>query len=230
MNQKILKRITAALVLALLVGFGASTTATYATSLPPQCQYISTAGSQFRSYNKYDGGVREFADDTWYGSQVTPSSPTMFIGDDYGRRLWYGILDFDTSTLPDTAFITDAYIDLRVLCLNPMFGNPYLSLGDMYADITSPYFGTSSKLEPQDFESFGFGYAGTFSQAYKANMIITMQVDPGALWGIDPTQRTQFKLYFLDDNNDSLTQGITVASGNYALASYRPLLTVCFEP
>jgi hypothetical protein len=228
MNSKILKRFTAALILALLVGFGASATVTHARINPTP--HTLTAVAQFRSYSKNDGGVREFADDTWYGSQINSTSPTMFIGDDYGRRLWYGILDFDTSSLPDTATITDAYIDLRVMNLNSLYGNPYLTLGDMYADITSPYFGNSAKLEPQDFEWFSLAYAGTFPEAYKANMTISMQVDAGALWAIDPTQRTQFKLYFWDDNNDSLSQGITIASGNYGLASYRPLLTVYYTP
>jgi hypothetical protein len=102
-------------------------------------------------------------------------------------------------------------------------------LGDLYAEFISPFYGMSPMLENQDFEWFSAAYAGVVAPATKPNQRILLEVDPAVVWQISATQRTQFKLYFWDDNEDQYSQGITIASGNHTVVAYRPLLTIYFS-
>lgn len=227
MNNNHIKRFALAVLLAAVIGLGFASTSTLAVS--PERPMSASGVATFRSYGKYDGYVREYMDDYWFGNVVNSGSNSIYVGDDAAKRLAVGVLDFDTSSLPDTATITYAVLQVRVLNLNLRYGNPYSILGDMYADIVTPYFGNLPSLESVDFEWFGDGWAGTFSQAFKANEWVYMDVDPLLYTSINLADRTQFKLYFLDDNDDSLPQGITFYSGNHSMAIYRPTLTVYFD-
>ena len=83
-----------------LIGFGLSTPTRASDNRKPA---HASAVAQFRSIGKYDGYVREYADDYWYGNVVNSTGSTIVVGDDFAKRLLIGVLDFDTSTLPDTA-------------------------------------------------------------------------------------------------------------------------------
>lgn len=227
MNNNHIKRFAIAVVLAVVAGLGFASTRTLAvgSSRPLAASGVAT----FRSYGRYDGYVREYMDDYWTGNVVNSTAGTIVIGDDAVKRLLVGVLDFDTSALPDNATVTSAVLQVRVANLNLRYGDPYLTLGDLNADIVTPYFGNRSSLESVDFEWLGDGYAGVFSQAFNSNEWIYLDVDPFVLGSINPTARTQFKLYFWDDNDDNLPQGITIISGNHSAVYYRPMLTVYFD-
>jgi hypothetical protein len=226
MNKNIIKRFAVALVLALVVGLGfAAKTLAVSPMRPQSASGIAT----FRSFGKYDGSVREYLDDYWFGNVVNFNANTIYVGDDAAKRLLVGILDFDTSSLPDNATVTYAVLQVRVLSLNTRYGDPYINLGDLNADIAAPYFGNFPSLESIDFEDFGFGYAGAFSQVYKANQWAYLDVDPLVFGAIDPLGRTQFIIYFYDDNDDNLPQGLTIASGNHFSVTIRPTLIIYFD-
>lgn len=227
MNFKLLSRFAFALGLALAIGFSAAAQATQAKE--NRAPSGASAMAQFRSLGKNDGYVREVMDDYWMGSQFNATAPTIVVGDDFAKRLLVGILDFDTSTLPDNATVTYATLEVRVVNFTARYGDPYLKLGDMYAEIVSPYFGSYQKLEAQDFEAPSFGYAGYFWPVTGSNQWSLMEVDPGALGLIDVYDHTQFRLYFFDDNEDTYSQGISFLSGNYQYAAFRPVLTVYFD-
>ena len=227
MNHKSITRMAIAFFLALIVGLGAATRDTQAKDA--HSPKAASGIAQFRSIGKNDGFVREYADDYWMGGSMNSTASTIVVGDDQVRRLQLGILDFDTSALPDTAVVTYAMLEIRVTRYDTRFGDPYLLLGDMSADIVSPYFGSGYKLEAQDFESPSFGYAGFFWQVTGPNQWTYMDVDPLALGLIDVFDHTQFKLYFFDDNDDNFSQSISFISGNYPVVKYRPLLTVYYD-
>jgi len=220
-------RLAFALVLTLIVGFGA--TARGAAAKNGNAPQAASGVATFRSIGKNDGFTREYADDYWFGGSVNSTAATIVVGDDQVRRLTMGILDFDTSILPDTATVTYATLEVRVTRYNTRFGDPYLLLGDMYADIVSPYFGASYKLEAQDFESLPADYAGFFWPVTGPGQWAYMEVDLLALPMIDVFDHTQFRLYFFDDNEDSYPHGLSFASGNAPQAAYRPLLTVYYD-
>ncbi|MEW5938891.1 MAG: hypothetical protein AB1750_04460 [Chloroflexota bacterium] len=214
-----------ALTLALLAGLSVSTPTSADDGDQPESVVVI---KQFRSSARYDGNVIEYADDYFVGGKINYSAPTIYIGDEYTKKLWVGILDFDTSTLEDHASVIGAFLELRVLRYSTVFGDPYLLLGDIYVDMAVPYFGSSVALEAQDFEAFPTAFAGILPPAGQSNQKLTLEVDSTVAWMISPAQHTQFKLYFLDDNDDRYSQGIAIASGNHSMVSYRPLLTVYF--
>lgn len=227
MNNNHIKRFAIALILAVVIGLGFASTSTLAVS--PERPMSASGVATFRSFGKYDGYVREYMDDYWFGNVVNSGASTIYVGDDAGKRLMVGILDFNTSALPDSAIITYATLQMRVANLNLRYGDPYLILGDVYADIVTPYFGNYPTLESMDFEWFADGWAGTFSQAYKNNQWVYLDVDPLLYTSINVADRTQFKVYFFDDNDDGLPQGITFYSGNHSIAAYRPTLTIYYD-
>jgi len=227
MNNQHIKRFAIALVLATLVGLGFASNNTLAVS--PQRPLAASGVATFRSTAKYDGYVREYLDDYWFGNITNSGANTIYVGDDAGKRLLVGILDFDTSALPDTAVISYAVLEMRVASLNQRYGDPYTALGDVNADIVTPYFGYSPSLEPIDFEWPSDGWVGVFSWTYKANTWVYLEVDPFYFSSINVADRTQFKVYFWDDNDDSLPQGITFYSGNMRITSERPKRTVYYD-
>lgn len=227
MNNKHIKRFAIALILAVAIGLGLAFTNTLAVS--PQRPMSASGMATFRSFGKYDGNVREYMDDYWIGNVVNSGAGTIYIGDDSAKRLMVGILDFDTTALPDSATITYATLQIRVANLNLRYGDPFMNLGDVYADIVTPYFGNLPSLESVDFEWLGDGWVGVFSQAYKNNQWMYLEVDPFFYTSINLTDRTQFKVYFLDDNDDSLPQGIAIYSGNHSMTVFRPMLTVYYD-
>jgi hypothetical protein len=227
MNNNHIKRFALAALLAVVIGLGFASTRTLAVS--PERPMAASGTATFRSYSKNDGHVLEYMDDYWFGNVVNSGSSTIFVGDDAAKRLSIGILDFDTSSLPDSATITYAVLQLRVANLNLRYGNPYYILGDVYADIVTPYFGSYPTLESWDFEWPGDGWIGAFSQAVKANEWVYLEVDSFFYTSINVADRTQFKIYFLDDNDDNLPQGIAFYSGNYSRAAFRPTLIVYYD-
>ncbi len=220
MRLKTFTRILFAASLAFLIGFGLF--AEGASARPPA--YVYTA--QFRSNPTFDGFVRESGEDTWVGGSVNTQTGTIFVGDDYARRLIYLFLDFNTAPLPDGVVITSATLSLRVTAFPTQYGNPYAILGDLYVDQVVPYFGTYLKLEASDFQAMPYFATDHFSRATRAGVWITANLS--GFSSINLVGHTQYGAYFLDDNNDSYSQGIRVASGNYSWTPYRPLLTVYY--
>jgi hypothetical protein len=254
MKLKYILRITFAASLALLVGFGLF--AEHASAKPK----TSSNSMQFRSTGRYDGSILEYEADSWIGGRINSGGRTIFVGDDSRRRASLGILDFDTSSLPDDAYVTAAYLQLRVTSFPTRFGNPYTTLGELYADVMPDYYGNFPRLEADPlyldptgetgddfnsvtYDSYSFGSFDYFTRATRSGDTIIVNLWDG-IYMIDPyTERTQVAVYFMfgddglhicyedpgcNDNGDSLSQGLSFASGNNIL-SKRPLLTIFYD-
>ncbi len=220
-------RFALALVITLITGFSA--TVRGASAKKENAPQAASGVATFRSIGRNDGFTREYADDYWIGGSINSTAATIVVGDDQVRRLTMGILDFDTSALPDTAIVTYATLEVRVTRYNTRFGDPYFLIGDMYADIAAPYFGADYTLEAQDFESPSSGYAGFFWPVTGPGQWALIDVDMLALSMIDVFDHTQFRLYFFDDNEDIYPHGLSFASGNALRTTHRPLLTVYYD-
>ena len=243
MKIKNILRISLAAALALVIGFSLFTEG--ASAKPRAASYTM----QFRSNGRNDGSILEYAEDAWVGGKINPAGRSIFVGDDSRRRASIGILDFDTSLLPDEAVITGAYLQLRVTSFPTRYGNPYTVLGELYADIYPGYYGDYPKLEvdptgmyADDFSYVMYDVWDYFSHATRSGDNIFVNLENA--WSVDPYERTQVAVYFMffddgvhicfdafgcNNNTDSLSQGLSFASGNHANTNVRPLLTVFYD-
>ncbi len=177
----------------------------------------------FKSLGAEDGEVTESSETSGVGGSHNVAATVIRPGDLNTRCQRIGLLSFDTSTLPDNAEIVSATIRMRRSAID---NNPQ-SLGDLVADINSPYFGGSTSVEEGDFQSVADATAvaimsfpgsnGTWSEG---------SVAAEGLYYLNKTGRTQFRIRFIiDDNDNSLTDDLRFNSGNDS-AAYQPQLVV----
>jgi hypothetical protein len=96
-------------------------------------------------------------------------------------------------------------------------------------DFASPFFGAESLLKPADFQNNT--NTTKFDQGPFSATLISgswYEADLTGGWdAINLTGATQLRLHFsLDDNDDNGPDLLRFFSGNYPLASYRPVLIV----
>ena len=104
----------------------------------------------FESIAAEDGRIRESGEESSTGGAAWATVPVLFIGDDPLDRQYLAILSFDTSSLPSTATITAARLELT---RGPDIGpDPFPSYGPLVIDLVAGSFGTEA-LEPGDFEA-----------------------------------------------------------------------------
>jgi hypothetical protein len=178
-----------------------------------------------RSNGVNDGTVRESSELSGISDWAGSTSEMIAVGDDYRKRQYIGILDFNTSNLPDNAVITSVKLQVKVMILS---NGIYTSLGDLLADVTNPYFGNIPGLQTTDFHSRALANnVGTFTQATDGNQWITLFMKPASLFAVNKTGQTQFRVHFaLDDNNDAIKHQIGFLSGDYTVVADRPLLVI----
>ncbi len=181
---------------------------------------------RIRSNGSNDGTLRESSELSGLSNWAEPTNHLIAVGDDYLRRQYVGILDFDTSALPDNAVVTGARLQVKVMVLS---NNVYTSLGNLLADVTRPHFGTLPSLETMDFRFRALAVAGAFTKATDYNQWIALRMKSTSLFAINRIGQTQFRVRFaLDDNNDSIKQQIGFLSGDYFVLSERPLLVITY--
>ena len=214
--------------------FGVTTvncTATDSSGNTSTASFTITVGGtaytlQVRSIAANDGTLREFTELSGISNWIDPKNQLIAVGDDSLKRQYLGILDFDTSKLPNNAVITDARLRVKVMFLS--YGI-YARLGNLLADITSPYFGNLPSLQYGDFRLPALANAGTFTRATNINQWIALRLKPASLFAVNRSGHTQFRVHFsLDDNNDLIKNQIGFLSGNYPILVDRPLLIITY--
>jgi CSLREA domain-containing protein len=181
----------------------------------------------FSSNGTNDGMVRESSETSGSGNYTNATNDMIALGDDNLKRQYIGILDFDTSNLPNNAVITGAKLQVKVMLFTD---GVYSKLGNLIADITNPFFGNFVTLQNVDFGSPAlFKNVGTFTRSTAINQWITLRVNTTSLSAVNRTGHTQFRIRFtLDDSNDVIKHQIGILSGNYRSPSARPLLVVTY--
>ncbi len=178
----------------------------------------------FQSVGAYDGWVLESSENSNVGGTLNKTASTFSVGDDKANKQYAGFLHFDTSGLPDTAVVTSATLEVKRKGLTGT--DPFLTHGDLLADIQKPYFGTSAELTLNDFQSTaGQPAAGRFNPVPNLNWY-SAALDGAGYPYINLTGTTQFRLRFtLDDNNDRGTDAVQFFSGEAATKD-RPRLII----
>lgn len=191
---------------------------------------IALSALRFRSNGANDGTVRESNETSGVGEMVEPVTELISVGDDFTKRQLVGIVDFDTSSLPNNAVITSARLQVKVMALtNGLHNGVYAALGDLRAVVANPHFGASPSLHRTDFQARSLADAGVFTRTNTYNRWIYMNMLPNSLFAVNLTGRTQFRLHFtLDDSNDGIKQEIRFLSGDYQLTKDQPTLIVMY--
>jgi hypothetical protein len=181
---------------------------------------------RLRSNGANDGMVRESSETSGLGNYTDPANQLIAVGDDSLKRQYIGILDFDTSSLPDNAVITSARVQVKVTLFS---SGIYAKLGNLTADITNPYFGNSVTLQNMDFGLRARANAGIFTKATDINQWIALRMKSTSLFAVNPLGHTQFRLRFtLDDSNDLIKHQIGFLSGDYRVLADRPLFIITY--
>jgi hypothetical protein len=183
----------------------------------------------FYSSGSEDGWVLESRHTSSAGGSMSAGSTTLRVGDDAAKKQYRSVLSFSTSSLPDSAVITNVTLKIKKQGVTGG-GDPIAKFQGFMLDVKKGLFGTTASLRTGDFQSKaskGFG-------AYKPALI-------GGWYTLDLTAakayinkasassgRTQIRLRFkLDDNGNAVANYLRLYSGNAPTAS-RPQLVVTY--
>jgi hypothetical protein len=185
------------------------------------------AGSQtsyFNSAGANDGYVVEATEKSNKGKQVNSTSGVIIVGDDGKNKQYRGFLSFDTSALPDTATITSMTLSIKQ---NGVVGSdPFATHGNLQVDIKNNIFGKKVFLEKTDFQASASGSSVAIFDPALISGWYSATFNSSSFGYINRTGITQFRLRFaLDDDNDRISDYVSLFSGNAALAD-QPMLII----
>lgn len=173
-----------------------------------------------------DGWVLETTESSGAGGSVNSGAAVLHLGDNASNRQYRSIVSFNTAALPDTAVIVSATLKIKLQAKTGL--NPFVTHGNLLADIRKNFFGQTVNLEALDFQA-GVNKAGV--AVFGGNPVggwYTAEINYAGLANIHRAGVTQFRLRFtLDDNNDQGADYLAFYSGN-AGAANRPQLTLTY--
>ncbi|MCI5195498.1 MAG: PKD domain-containing protein [Candidatus Electrothrix sp. AW5] len=186
----------------------------------------------FISIKAEDGWVRESGEYTDVGGRIASGgsgSKAIRFGDDSRKRQYKSILSFDTSSIPDSAVVLSAKLELTRGGNGG--SNPFGTHGTAYIDIKKGDFGDSAALQKSDFQAPADAeQVAVIANQGESGTGYTVTLDPSALTSINSTGRTQMRLYFsLDDDNDGGNDYAGFYSGDNSNAARRPRLFVTYS-
>ena len=169
-----------------------------------------------------DGWVLESSETSNKGGTMSNTDDTIRMGDNYANKQFRSILNFNTSTIPDTAVITSA--TLRIKRAGLVGTDPFSTLGDLVADIRMPFFGMMAGLEISDFQALANSSAVATFGAPASNWYSAALASYSYPY-INKNGSTQFRLRFtIDDNNNLIGDYMKFYSGNSV--SWKPQLVI----
>ncbi|RPH63212.1 MAG: hypothetical protein EHM81_00585 [Chloroflexi bacterium] len=170
-----------------------------------------------------DGWTLESAETSNRGGSFNSTAATFLLGDNARNRQYRAILSFDTSSIPDDAWIVSAKLKIKKQAGKSLFATHKA----LYVDIRKPYFGTASAVAASDFQAGASRtMIGKFQATPSANWYSAALNNTAFQW-FNLAGTTQFRLRFqVDDDNDSRIDAMKFFSGNYWDSSAWPVLEV----
>ncbi len=209
-----------------VVGQSANSAEASATPASPTSLEIT-----FASIGAEDGYVLESTPTSNVGGSILSNGTggqATRVGDDTSARQYKSIFSFDTSTLPADAVIVGATLELR---RSSLAGNAtaVASFAPLRADISRGSFGTAA-LEITDFEAPATATnVATLSYPGANNAWAIGSLNAAGLGAINPTGRTQFRVYFTVPDNGNATTDLLGFFPGEAEAANRPTLRVTYS-
>jgi hypothetical protein len=175
-----------------------------------------------------DGWILETTENSSKGGIKNASAPTFQLGDDATDRQYRAILSFNTATLPDQAIIKS--VTLKIKATGSVTGiDPFIALGKLAMDIRNGGFGINPALESTDFNApASIVKAGTFKPA--ADGWYTATLSAKGFASINKTGITQFRLYFINGDNDNRSADFMKFFSGNSPASKPQLVVSYFAP
>lgn len=96
-----------------------------------------------------DGWILESTETSNKGGTMSPTSTTLWLGDDAQDRQYRVILSFDTSTIPANAVIKSVFLKIRRQSLSGT--DPFKTHGNLTVDIRKGMFSNNRTLQLGDF-------------------------------------------------------------------------------
>ncbi len=197
---------------------------TASTDQPLEAVFVSIAAE--------DGWVRESNESSNIGGRNasgSSGSKAIRFGDDSSKRQYKSILSFDTSTIPGNAVILSA--QLKLTRGGNRGGNPFTTHGTAYVDIKHGSFGDNPSLQNSDFQaSADVDQVGIITNQGGSGTMYVVSLDVLAFNQVNPTGRTQFRLYFsIDDDNDGGNDYAGFYPANNSNAARHPRLIVTYQ-
>jgi hypothetical protein len=176
-----------------------------------------------RSTGTTDGWVLESTETSGIGGTKNNAATTLYVGDNAGDKQYRSILSFNTAGLPDNAVIRS--VTLKVRKQSVVGSDPFVTHGNLIAEIVKPFFGSSAGLAVNDFQAAANKIVGSFG-APVSNWF-SLSIAPVNHQYVNLGGTTQFRLRFQkDDDDDLVADYLKLFSGNYGGASARPTLII----
>ena len=175
-----------------------------------------------------DGYIIESGENTSLGGVATTLGGTLTVGDQTLDRQVRAFVNFNNPSLPIDAVIVGVKLQIKRQGFTGT--NPLTTHGNLWVDLASPQFGPEAALKRGDFQAASsLTHAGVFDPSPATGNWYNAIFDPSSFSYFSLPGAIQLRLAFnLEDNDDRGADLLRFFSGDYANASYRPVLTIYY--
>ena len=182
-----------------------------------------------RSQATNDGWLLESSENSNVGGWFDKLGRSFQVGDNPKDRQSRGLLSFNTASLPDTAVITSAQVNIKKQAV--VGTNPFTTHGPLLLEIRSGSFSNNLALQLSDFSAPAS--PGSVREQFSPSGLhwYRSTLSSGNLALINRTGMTQFRLRFTKDDNDDMSADyLLFCSGNSDIANQPQLVITYYVP
>jgi serine protease AprX len=201
-------------------------TVTSVPSLPPVTITFNSVAAQ-------DGRLWESGENTNVGgggNSTDNTTAALRIGDTDVDEQYKSLVSFDTSSIPDTATVTN--VTLRLVRATLSGTSPFTTHGPCVADIVTGGFGGNVAFANADWQAAATATATTTMSTPASNgSPSTGTLDAPGRAAVNKTGTTQLRVYCnVGDNDDNGYDYIGFYASENATTANKPQLTVTYQP